>query len=89
MRIRLSENSENMWTTILASAIVGWFIGVGQLLIMGSWEFFYWSLMPMVPLYTALGWGIYGMILGGAGLFSKSSRKELRENEATRTAHAA
>ena len=89
MRIKLSENAEIMWTSIIASAIVGWFIGVGQLLIMGSWDLFYWSLMPMVPLYSALGWGIYGMILGGSGLFAQSSRKETGEAEGVRTAHAA
>ena len=89
MRIKLSENAEIMWTSIVASAIVGWFIGVGQLLIMGSWDLFYWSLMPMVPLYSALGWGAYGMILGGSGVFSRPSRQETREVERARTAHAA
>ena len=58
--------------SMLVGAILGWAIGVGQLLIMGSWDLFMWAWMPLIPFYSALGWALFGMIMGGSGVFSHS-----------------
>lgn len=57
---------------MLMGCIIGWIIGVAQLIFIGSWDLFYWTFMPMIPLFSALGWSLLGMIIGGSGLFSKS-----------------
>lgn len=56
----------------VAGAIIGWVIGVAQLIYIGSWPLFYWGFMPLIPIYSALGGALYGMIFGGGGLFAKS-----------------
>ena len=56
----------------VAGAIIGWVIGVAQLIYIGSWPLFYWAFMPLIPIYSALGGALYGMIFGGGGLFAKS-----------------
>jgi len=87
------KQNRAMVTSIVVGAIIGWFVGVGQLVVMGSWEMFYWSGMPMMPLYNAAGFALYGMILGGSGLFSKREtpvvHDELIERDIRATSHAA
>lgn len=67
-----SERSQAMAMSVAIGAIIGWILGVAQLIIMNSWEMFYWVGMPMMPIYSAGGWALYGMIIGGGGLFTKS-----------------
>jgi hypothetical protein len=55
----------------VAGAIIGWAVGVAQLIYIGSWELIYWVLMPMIPIYSAVGGALYGMIFGGGGLFAE------------------
>ncbi len=58
--------------SMLVGSIFGWAIGVGQLLIIGSWDLFMWAWMPLIPFYSALGWALFGMIMSGSGVFSHS-----------------
>jgi hypothetical protein len=72
-RLQRAED-ERTRSTIVASligAILGWAIGVGQLVVIGSWDLVGWTYMPLIPFYSGLGWALFGMILGGSGLFSK------------------
>jgi hypothetical protein len=57
---------------IVVGGLIGWVIGVAQVAVIGSWDFFYWPYMPLIVLYTAFGWALFGMIIGGSGLFSRS-----------------
>jgi hypothetical protein len=41
------------------------------LIYIGSWELIYWPLMPMIPIYSAVGGALYGMIFGGGGMFAE------------------
>jgi hypothetical protein len=56
---------------IVVGGLIGWVIGVAQLVVIGSWDFFYWPYMPLIVLYTAFGWALFGMIIGESGLFSR------------------
>ena len=60
----------------VAGAIIGWVIGMAQLVYIGSWPLFYWAFMPLIPIYSALGGALYGMIFGGGGLFAGSKGAE-------------
>jgi hypothetical protein len=62
--------------SVLVGSIIGWFMGIAQLIYIGSWEFFYWPFVSMIPLYSALGGALYGMIIGASGVFSKSKLAE-------------
>ena len=76
--------SENARVTIVASligSIIGWAIGVAQLIVIGSWDLFYWNWMPLIPLYSGLGWALFGMIMAGSGLFLKKPSIGEREAE--------
>jgi hypothetical protein len=66
----------------LIGVIIGFAVGYAQLAYIGSWELFSWTWMPLIPLYSALGWGLFGMIVGGSGIFLK---KEKAEKEPTRS----
>src|SRR5262245_29110887 len=66
-----TDDTRAMTWSVLVGGFIGWGLGIGQLLFIGSWEFFYWPFMSMIPLYSALGGALYGMILGGSGIFSK------------------
>ena len=57
--------------SVLVGAILGWVVGMAQLIYIGSWELFYWAYMPLIPLYMGLGGGLFGMIIGGSGVFSR------------------
>jgi hypothetical protein len=60
----------------MTGVIIGWVVGVAQLIYIGSWPLFYWAFMPLIPLYSALGGALYGMIFGGGGLFAESGRSD-------------
>jgi len=55
----------------LIGGIIGWVIGMVQVLFLGSAQLLYWELMPLIPFGSAWGWAMLGMIVGGSGLFSK------------------
>ena len=74
---------------VVAGGLIGWVIGVTQLFAIGSWDFFYWAYMPLIVLYTVLGWALFGMIIGGSGLFSKKIAHESSESAYRHTTHAA
>jgi hypothetical protein len=88
MKLKMSESIEVMWTTVLSAAIIGWLLGVGQLIIMDAWHSAHWVMMPMMPLYSMGGWALYGMILGGSGVFIKKTQPQ-SEPAKSRTARAA
>ena len=71
----------------VAGAIIGWVIGVAQLIYIGSWPLFYWAFMPLIPIYSALGGALYGMIFGGGGLLAgpKASGRARSSPNAART----
>ena len=56
----------------LVGGIIGWVIGMAQVLFLGSGQLLYWELMPLIPFGSAWGWAMLGMIVGGSGLFSKN-----------------
>ncbi len=74
-------------TSTVAGAIIGWVIGMAQLIYIGSWPLFYWAFMPLIPIYSALGGALYGMIMGGGGLFAESKRSGT-ESSAADTTHS-
>jgi hypothetical protein len=81
-----SERTRQTIAAAAGGAIIGWFIGVGQLIVIGSWALVYWPYVPMIPLYSALGWALFGMIVGGSGVFGKSHPKTERTAEPSRAA---
>ena len=74
----------------LAGAIIGWAAGIVQLIYIGSWPLIYWGFMPLIPIYSALGGALYGMIFGGGGLFAQSKDSETETGVAANSrTHAA
>jgi hypothetical protein len=57
-------------------AIIGWAVGVAQIIYIGSWELVYWAWVPLLPIYSMVGGALYGMIFGGGGLFTRESAGE-------------
>ncbi len=85
----MNQETRSIITSTVAGAIIGWIVGMAQLIYIGSWPLFYWAFMPLIPLYSALGGALYGMIFGGGGLFAESSDAvESRTVEASKS-HAA
>ena len=86
-----SQRDHTMALSVLIGGIIGWAIGMGQMLVMNTWAMFYWPFMAMMPIYSGLGFALYGMILGGSGVFSKTvARTEVEEPKEIRPAtHAA
>ena len=72
--LQRAEDERTHYTilSVLAGAILGWVVGMAQLIYIGSWDLFYWAYMPMIPLYMGLGGGLFGMIIGGSGVFSRT-----------------
>src|SRR5262245_61121565 len=66
LRLQKAEDERTRCTIVasLIGAILGWAIGVGQLIIVGSWDLVAWTYMPLIPFYSGLGWALFGMILG-------------------------
>ena len=56
--------------------LVGWAIGIALLLYLDSRELNNWPGVPSIPLWNGIGWGIYGFIVGGSGLFAHLGRKK-------------
>ena len=93
MRYQDSKRDHTMALSVLIGGLIGWAIGMGQMLVMDTWSMFYWPLMAMMPIYSGLGFALYGMILGGSGLFSKPAARieeeEEEPNESRSATHAA
>jgi hypothetical protein len=68
----MNRETRSILTSTVVGAIIGWVVGVAQLIYIGSWELFYWALMPMIAIYSAVGGALYGMIFGG-GLFAEKN----------------
>jgi len=72
--------------------LVGWAIGIALLLYLDSKELNNWPGVPSIPLWNGIGWGLYGFIAGGSGLFAHIGRKkttaEKRETAKLRRAPA-
>jgi hypothetical protein len=66
----------------MVGVIIGWAVGMVQLIYIGSWPLFYWGFMPLIPIYSALGGALYGMIFGGGGLFAESADSGVESSSA-------
>jgi len=67
---RFLESSRN---GIAVGFLIGWAIGIAQLLYVGSNELYSWAYVPMIPIYSALGWALFGFIAGVSGIFAKAA----------------
>ena len=67
----MNRETRSIITSTMVGVIIGWAVGVAQLIYIGSWPLFYWGFMPLIPIYSALGGALYGMIFAG-GLFAES-----------------
>jgi hypothetical protein len=83
----MNRETRSILTCSLVGAIIGWAVGVAQLIYIGSWELIYWDWMPLMPIYSGVGGALYGMIFGGGGIFTKKSVEE--ETEKRTHSHAA
>jgi hypothetical protein len=82
----MNQETRSILTCSLVGAIIGWAMGVAQLIYIGSWELIYWAWMPLIPIYSAVGGGLYGMIFGG-GMFTEKNVEQ--ETEERTHSHAA
>ena len=85
----MNRETRSIITCSLVGAIIGWAVGVAQVIYIGSWELIYWAFMPLMPIYSALGGALYGMIFGGGGLFAEKSIEEEAVSGARGRSHAA
>ena len=70
--------ADNLYSIKIGSVIgflVGWAIGIALLLYLDSRELNNWPGVPSIPLWNGIGWGLYGFIVGGSGLFAHLGRK--------------
>jgi hypothetical protein len=75
----MNKETRSILTSSAAGAIIGWIVGVAQLIYIGSWELIYWWLMPLIPIYSAVGGALYGMIFGGGGMFEEKESTVVEE----------
>jgi hypothetical protein len=75
----MNQETRSILTSSLVGAIIGWAMGVAQLIYIGSWELIYWAWMPLIPIYSAVGGGLYGMIFGGGMSTEKNVEQETEE----------
>jgi hypothetical protein len=66
----MNQETRAILTSSLVGAIIGWVVGVAQLVYIGSWPLFYWAFMPLIPIYSAVGGALDGKIFGGGGMFA-------------------
>ena len=83
----MNRETRCILTSTVAGAIIGWAVGVAQLIYIGSWPLIYWAYMPLMPIYSALGGALYGMIFAGGGLFAES-KPSGAESSATKATHS-
>jgi hypothetical protein len=66
-------HEEYTYSTEIGTAIgfiVGWAIGVALIIYLDSQALKQWSLVPSIPIWQAIGWGLFGMIVGSGGIFA-------------------
>jgi hypothetical protein len=85
----MNRETRSIITSSLVGAIVGWVVGIAQVIYIGSWPLAYWAWMPLLPLYSMLGGALYGMILGGGGMFTEKISREGMTGETRTRSHAA
>jgi hypothetical protein len=85
----MNQETRSILTSTVSGAIIGWVVGMAQLIYIGSWELFYWAFMPLIPIYSALGGALYGMIFGGGGLFEEKDSGSEEATAPARRGHAA
>ena len=86
----MNRETRSIFTSIAAGAVIGWVIGMAQLIYIGSWPLFYWAFMPLIPIYSAVGGALFGMIMGGGGLFAEPKPRGIESRAAEPThSHAA
>jgi len=85
----MNRETRSILTSSLVGAIIGWVVGVAQVIYIGSWPLVYWAWMPLLPLYSMVGGGLYGMIFGGGGMFSEKTSEEETRGETRTRSHAA
>jgi hypothetical protein len=85
----MNRETRSIIISSLVGAIIGWVVGVAQVIYIGSWPLVYWSFMPLLPIYSMVGGALYGMIFGGGGIFTEkiSGREEAEKRESR--SHAA
>jgi hypothetical protein len=83
----MNRETRGILTCSLVGAIIGWAVGVAQLIYIGSWDLIYWAWMPLIPIYSGVGGALYGMIFGGGGMFTEKIGEE--ESEKRTHSHAA
>jgi hypothetical protein len=70
---RQYSHEEYTYSTKIGSAIgflMGWAIGVGLVFYIDSPALYEWPLVPSIPIWEAIGWGLFGMIAGSGGIFA-------------------
>ena len=85
----MNRETRSIITSVLVGAIIGWVVGVAQIIYIGSWPLVYWAWMPLLPLYSMVGGGLYGMIFGGGGIFSEKISEEGMTGKTRTRSHAA
>ena len=84
----MNRETRSIITSSLVGAIIGWVVGVAQVIYIGSWPLVYWAWMPLLPLYSMVGGGLYGMIFGG-GMSSGKISEESTTVDTRARSHAA
>jgi hypothetical protein len=84
----MNRETRSIITSSLVGAIIGWVVGVAQVIYIGSWPLVYWAWMPLLPLYSMVGGGLYGMIFGGGMSSGKTSEASTTVDTRARS-HAA
>jgi hypothetical protein len=77
----MNRETRSILTCSLVGAIIGWAVGVAQLIYIGSWDLIYWDWMPLIPIYSGVGGALYGMIFGGGGMFTEEITEETAETK--------
>jgi hypothetical protein len=85
----MNRETRSIINCTLVGAIIGWVVGIVQVIYIGSWPLVYWAFMPLLPLYSMVGGGLYGMIFGGGGIMLQKSSEPETASETRSRSHAA
>jgi hypothetical protein len=61
---------------VVLGLITGSILGVAMLLYVGAPELYQWPRATSWIVSNAFGWGLFGMIVGGGGIFSSVGRRQ-------------
>jgi len=78
----MNRETRSIITSTMVGVIIGWAVGMAQLIYIGSWPLFYWGFMPLIPIYSALGGALYGMIFAGGGLLAEPADSGVESSSA-------